>query len=539
MHAHRDGLEHRRAVAGERALARHARGLEHRLGVVAVDLDAREAVGGRALDGVDRELLVERGRVRVLVVLQHEDHGELLDAGPVHRLVEVAARGRAVAEPRDRDALLAAQLEGHRQAGRDQHHVGQHRDHADAALRAVAEVDVAVAAAGDAGLAAHVLAEDPRGLDAADDVRGEVAVQDAQAVLGAHRPRRAGGDGLLAEPVVEAAGHLALAVQGHRALLDAAHHQHRAQQPDPVLGGQVLRYVRGYRGALSRLGRHQASLLPLRCRAGPGIAGLASAVSRDLRGARLDAARVGHRRVTLEGMDAPGQVERLWVRRLRWRMRGAWQWPAFARADGGRRGAADAAAVLRGGAGDARRGAAAGGVRRTCSRSRSSGRCSALRLRRRRPDLPRLIAADYAATAVLVLICAGLLAGGLLHRPAVAAERADVAAVAASTHDYVVAPGARLPRRAGRDGRDARRGGPLPLVRARAGPAALAVPVRDHRPAARRASPRIPTGRPTRPTGCTAASASLAGDSALRRRSRRCAGRMCDGRGVSLKPPCG
>ena len=29
-------------------------------------------------------------------------------------------------------------------------------------------------------------------------------------------------------------------------------------------------------------------------------------------------------------MDAPVQVERLWIRRLRWRMRGAWQWPAFA-----------------------------------------------------------------------------------------------------------------------------------------------------------------------------------------------------------------
>jgi hypothetical protein len=50
---------------------------------------------------------------------------------------------------------------------------------------AVAEVDVAVAAAGDAALAAHVLGEDAGGLDAADDVRGEVAVQDAEAVLAA------------------------------------------------------------------------------------------------------------------------------------------------------------------------------------------------------------------------------------------------------------------------------------------------------------------------------------------------------------------
>jgi len=28
-------------------------------------------------------------------------------------------------------------------------------------------------------------------------------------------------------------------------------------------------------------------------------------------------------------MHAPGQVERLWASRLRWRLRGAWQWPAF------------------------------------------------------------------------------------------------------------------------------------------------------------------------------------------------------------------
>ena len=130
--------------------------------VVAVGLDAREAVGGGALDGVDRELLVERRRVRVLVVLEHEDDRQLLHAGPVHGLVEVAAGGRAVAEPRERAALLAAQLERHRQPGGDQHHVGQHRDHADAAERAVAEVHVAVAPAGDAVRAAHVLGEDAR-----------------------------------------------------------------------------------------------------------------------------------------------------------------------------------------------------------------------------------------------------------------------------------------------------------------------------------------------------------------------------------------
>ena len=64
-------------------------------------------------------------------------------------------------------------------------------------------------------------------------------MQDAEAVGGRHRPGRADGDGLLAEPVVEGPGHLALPVEVHRALLDRAHEQHRAQQADPVVRGQV------------------------------------------------------------------------------------------------------------------------------------------------------------------------------------------------------------------------------------------------------------------------------------------------------------
>src|SRR6478735_6517735 len=46
-------------------------------------------------------------------------------------------------------------------------------------------------------------------------------------------------------------------------------------------------------------------------------------------------------------------------------------------------------------------------------------------LRRRRRDLPFMIARDYAGTALLVLTTCGLLAGGLVHRSAVIEERAD------------------------------------------------------------------------------------------------------------------
>ena len=136
-------------------------------------------------------------------------------------------------------------------------------------------------------------------------------------------------------------------------------------------------------------------------------------------------------------MHAPGRVERVWVKRLRWRMRGAWQWPAFAVLT-----LVDALLLTQLPFYDEGPGTfVAGALVATFFNLIAVavvGPLLGLRLRRRRPDLPRVVASDYASTAVLVVICAGLLAGGLLHRPALAAERADVAAAVASTHDYVV-----------------------------------------------------------------------------------------------------
>lgn len=52
----------------------------------------------------------------------------------------------------------------------------------------------------------------------------------------------------------------------------------------------------------------------------------------------------------------------------------------------------------------------------------------ARRLRRRRPDLPRVVAEDRAGSALLVAVTVALLAGGLAHRPArQAADRAFAA----------------------------------------------------------------------------------------------------------------
>jgi hypothetical protein len=136
----------------------------------------------------------------------------------------------------------------------------------------------------------------------------------------------------------------------------------------------------------------------------------------------------------LSGGEAP---DRLWSRRLRWRMRGAWLWPSFTVLT-----LVDGVLLHRLpfydiGAGDLVRGVLLAGFANLF--------CAAViaplvgrRLRRRRPDLPRLIANDYAGAVLLCALAAAFLAGGLLHRPAVQAERDDRRASFAAVHEYVV-----------------------------------------------------------------------------------------------------
>ena len=59
--------------------------------------------------------------------------------------------------------------------------------------------------------------------------------------------------------------------------------------------------------------------------------------------------------------------------------------------------------------------------------------------RRWRPDLPRVVAHDYAGTALVVLVSVGLLVAGLAHHPEVREHKADFRAQARAVRDYVIA----------------------------------------------------------------------------------------------------
>jgi hypothetical protein len=116
----------------------------------------------------------------------------------------------------------------------------------------------------------------------------------------------------------------------------------------------------------------------------------------------------------------------IWRSRLRWRLRGAWQWPTFAVAT-----LVDA--VLLGqlpfsGSGLSLLPAVllAGFFNLFVVAVIAPAGGALLRRRRRGGGLPKDIASDYAGTAGLICLAMAMAAGGAAHRPAVAQSEADL-----------------------------------------------------------------------------------------------------------------
>jgi len=135
----------------------------------------------------------------------------------------------------------------------------------------------------------------------------------------------------------------------------------------------------------------------------------------------------------------------VWRSRLRWRLRGAWLWPTFAVAV-----AVDAVILARlpfsGGRSDLVGTFLAAGFLNLVVVAAVAPLGGAM-LARRRPSLPRAVAADRVGTVGMGVLFAILVAGGVAHRPAVVANDADAAAAHAAARQLALhqAPPAYLP----------------------------------------------------------------------------------------------
>jgi hypothetical protein len=124
----------------------------------------------------------------------------------------------------------------------------------------------------------------------------------------------------------------------------------------------------------------------------------------------------------------------MWRSRLRWRLRGAWQWPTFAVAT-----VVDAVVLARlpfsGGRADLLGSFLAAGFLNLAIVAVVARAGGAL-LRRHRPALPREVAADRAGTAGLLALTAVLVAGGVAHRPAVRVDDSRRAAAISAARAF-------------------------------------------------------------------------------------------------------
>lgn len=135
----------------------------------------------------------------------------------------------------------------------------------------------------------------------------------------------------------------------------------------------------------------------------------------------------------------------MWLGRLRWRMRGAWMWPAFAALT-----VLDAlvlrARPVAGEGTDLVGGLLLAAVLNLIVVAVLAPLAGAL-LRRRRRDLPAVVAGDYAGTALMVAVTVALLGAGAAHHREIVADRQDVAAQAGAVRIYVVHHAPRVYRR--------------------------------------------------------------------------------------------
>jgi hypothetical protein len=134
-------------------------------------------------------------------------------------------------------------------------------------------------------------------------------------------------------------------------------------------------------------------------------------------------------------------MEHAWAHRLRWRLRGAWLAPLLVVLT-----LADAILIhLRPLAGDGRTDLVAGLLLASFLNLVAVAALApfgGMALRRARPDLPRVVARDYAGAALVVLVSAGLLVGGLRHHGTLERNREALAEAHVRAQAWI---GARAP----------------------------------------------------------------------------------------------
>ena len=129
-------------------------------------------------------------------------------------------------------------------------------------------------------------------------------------------------------------------------------------------------------------------------------------------------------------------MDAVWATRMRWRLKGASQWPAFVAFTALEGVLLNELPIAGRGPGGFVPAALIAGFLNLFVIAVPAPLVGRL-IRRRQPGLPRPVATDYAGTALLASVCLVFVVSGLAHRPFVVQEREDRLAQHAAVGTYV------------------------------------------------------------------------------------------------------
>ena len=179
-----------------------------------VELDAFHAVAFGSVDELAGELLVEWGRVGVVVIFDYENDGNVENGSEIHALVDFASAGAAVAEERNTYGFVAFSALGISAAEYVGGHLPQMTDHRVGAVLRVAVMGVAFAAFGWAAGVSEKLANMVAEVIGPDEVAGHAAMGPGNAVdVLVHHEGERGNKAFVSIGDGDGAFHFALAVK--------------------------------------------------------------------------------------------------------------------------------------------------------------------------------------------------------------------------------------------------------------------------------------------------------------------------------------
>ena len=205
-----------------------------------VDLAGDAVSDGAVGEILDGHLARNRRRIGPLIVFDDEHKRRALRGREIQAFVKCAGGRAAIADPSERDDILAEIAAGHRDAGHHRNQISEHRNGRNGVMHfQIAEMAGAVFAERGRSVFGHVLGEDVARLEALYQQRADIADHRSEPVFRLERVGRAYRNRFLPEAGIKSADDFVLAEEADHAVFELAIELHVVVEVEILLAREL------------------------------------------------------------------------------------------------------------------------------------------------------------------------------------------------------------------------------------------------------------------------------------------------------------